>query len=221
MQIFIDSADPEEIRTAWSWGIIDGVTTNPSLAVKVGKPYREIVHEILDIIDEDSTVSLEVVATDYEGMLEQGRRLSAIDDRIVVKIPCTADGLKASKALTAEGVLVNMTLVFSPAQALAAAKTGAFYISPFVGRINDIEDGAGFDAVERIVETIFNYDFHTQILYASVRNVDYVEHAAKIGADIATVPFAVLQKIVKHPLTDTGLSKFLEDWKNSGLELPA
>ncbi len=220
MQIFIDSADPEEIRKAWEMGIIDGVTTNPSLAAKVGKSYKEIITEILSIVDEDTTVSLEVVATDYEGMLEQGRKLAAIDDRVVVKIPCTLDGIRATRKLTEEGILVNVTLVFSPAQALLAAKAGAFFISPFVGRINDVEDGAGFDAVKRIIDTVFNYDYHSQILYASVRNTDYVEHAAAIGADVATVPFGVLMKMVEHPLTSTGLQKFVEDWDKSGLELP-
>jgi len=154
-------------------------------------------------------------------MLEQAKRLAGIDDRVVVKIPCTQDGLKATKALSEEGIRVNMTLVFSPVQTLLAAKAGAFYISPFIGRLDDVEYGAGDDVVEASLQIIDNYLFESEILYASIRDVNHVMHAAMIGTDIATVPFEILEKLVQHPLTATGLNKFLEDWKESGLELPA
>jgi transaldolase len=221
MQLFIDSADPNEIKTAWDWGIIDGVTTNPSLASKVGKPYPEIIQEILGIVDENTSVSLEVIATDYEGMLEQARKLASIDERVVVKLPCTTAGLQATKELGKEGILVNMTLVFSPAQALLAAKAGAFYISPFVGRLDDIEEHSGDDTLEEILTIMDNYDFESAVLYSSVRDVAHVQHAARVGADAATVPFDVLGKLVQHSLTDAGLTKFLADWEASGLSLPA
>lgn len=220
MQLFIDSADPQEIKQAWEWGIMDGVTTNPSLVAKQGRDYAQVVKDILSIIDADASLSLEVIATDYAGMIEQATKLAALDDRIVVKLPCTTNGIKACRHLSSKGVLVNITLVFSPAQALVAAKAGAFYISPFVGRVNDVDEGAGFTLMEKIISTLNNYEFTSQVLYSSVRNVDYIEHAGKIGAHIITAPFSVLQEMFNHPLTHTGLEKFLEDWNNSGLELP-
>lgn len=201
--------------------MIDGVTTNPSLAAKVGKPYPEIVKEILEIIGPEATISLEVIATDFEGMVEQGSKLAALDERVVVKIPCTQDGLRATRALSEKDIKVNVTLVFSPVQTLLAAKAGAFYVSPFIGRLDDVEYGAGDDVVEASLQIMDNYMFESEILYASVRDVDHVMHAAMIGADIITIPFAILEKLVEHPLTATGLNKFLEDWKESGLELPA
>ncbi len=219
MQLFIDSANPEEIREAWDWGIIDGVTTNPTLAAKVGKPYAEIVKEILEIAI-DGVVNLEVIATDYAGMVEQAEALAKIDERIVVKLPCTQDGIKACAKLAGMGVFVNITLVFSVNQALLAAKAGAVYVSPFVGRLDDMEANAGDKLVEDIRTVYDNYDFDTEILYASVRDPQHVADAALIGADVATVPFAILKQLVQHPLTDKGLDQFLADWKSSGLSLP-
>jgi transaldolase len=219
MQLFIDSADPKEIREAWGWGIIDGVTTNPSLAAKVGKPYTDIVKEILEVAN-DGVVNLEVVATDYQGMVDQAETLSKMDERIVVKLPCTQDGIKATAKLAGMGVFVNVTLVFSVTQALLAAKAGAVYVSPFVGRLDDVDPNSGDTLVEDIRTMYDNYDFDTEILYASVRDAKHVADAALIGADVATVPFEILKQLVQHPLTDKGLSKFLEDWNASGLTLP-
>lgn len=221
MQLFIDSADPKEIATAWDWGIIDGVTTNPSLAAKIGTPYPEIVEKILDILDPDSTLSLEVTATDYEGIVSQGKALADLDERIVVKVPCTAAGIKATHKLSSQGILVNVTLVFSARQALLAAKAGAFYVSPFAGRLEDIESEADDRVIQRIVDIYDKYQYHTQILYASVRTVQHVEMAAIYGVDITTCPFPILQSLVEHPLTDKGLEKFLADWRESGLQLPS
>ncbi len=220
MELFIDSADPNEIRTAWDWGIISGVTTNPTLAARTGKPYRDTVQEILSILDEDGILNLEVVATDYAKILTEARALAEIDERVVVKVPCTQDGIKACAKLSASGILVNVTLVFSPVQALLAAQAGAFYVSPFVGRLDDVESSAGDEVVAKILDIYDNYDFETEVLYASVRDVQHVEDAALLGADIATVPFDILGQLVKHPLTDKGLEKFLSDWKEAKLELP-
>jgi transaldolase len=220
MELFIDSADPEEIRTAWNWGIISGVTTNPSLAAKTGLSYRELVTKILEILGEDGVLNLEVVATDYEGMVSEGKALAAIDERIIVKVPCTQEGIKACAKLSSEGILVNVTLIFSANQALLAAKAGAFIVSPFVGRLDDIEAGSGDDVVAKIMGIYENYEFETQVLHASVRDPQHVENAALLGADIATVPFNVLEELIKHPLTDKGLEKFMSDWKEAGLELP-
>lgn len=218
MQIFIDSADPKEIKEANSWGFLDGVTTNPSLAAKVGKPYKEIVDEILSIVD--GPVSLETIATNYEGILKEARALAKIKDNVIAKIPCIREGFTATKVLAAEGIKVNMTLCFSVNQALLAAKAGAFYISPFLGRVDDIQDGGGAELLSSIRSVYDNYGFETQILAASIRSTAHVEMAASLGADIATIPFKVLQDLHKNPLTDTGLDKFLDDWKKSGLKLP-
>lgn len=220
MDLFIDSANPEEVRTAWDWGIINGVTTNPTLAAKAGLPYRDLVGEILSIMDEDGVLNLEVVATEYTKMITEARALAEIDNRVVVKIPCTQDGIKACHKLSSSGILVNITLVFSATQALLAAKAGAFYVSPFVGRLDDIEANAGDDVVAKILEIYQNYEYETQVLYASVRDVEHVENAALLGADVATVPFEILQKLIHHPLTDKGLATFMEDWQKSGLQLP-
>lgn len=218
MQLFLDSADPKEIKEAHSWGFLDGVTTNPSLAAKVGKPYREIVDEILSIVN--GPVSLETIATDYENMLKEARALAEIKDNVYAKIPCTLEGFAATKTLASEGFKVNMTLCFSVNQALLAAKSGASYISPFLGRVDDVQDGGGAELLSRIRSIYDNYGFETQILAASIRSVAHVEMAAELGADIATIPFKVMQNLHKHPLTDTGLKTFLDDWKKSGLKLP-
>lgn len=223
MLLFIDSADPTEIKTAWDWGIIDGVTTNPSLAAKSeaarsGKSYKEIVSEILSIVD--GPVSLETIATDYDGILKEARALHKLSKNVIVKIPCTQDGFKATKALSAEKIRVNMTLCFSVNQALLAAKVGAYYVSPFIGRLDDIQDDLGDQLIEDIVQVYQNYNFETKILDASIRDTEHVARSAEMGADIATVPLKVLSELHKHPLTDKGLESFLADWKTSGLELP-
>ncbi|PIR59155.1 MAG: fructose-6-phosphate aldolase [Candidatus Pacebacteria bacterium CG10_big_fil_rev_8_21_14_0_10_56_10] len=218
MELFIDSADPKEIQTAWDWGFIDGVTTNPSLAAKVGRPYRQIVLQIFEIVD--GPVSLEVIATEYDQMLEQARALAALHPVVVVKIPCTRDGLKAVKTLKKEGIKTNVTLVFSGGQALAVGKLGSDYVSPFVGRLDDIATHAGDDLVSNIRQTYDRYGFGTKILAASIRDLQHLEKMALIGADVATVPFNVLETITNHPLTDKGLQRFLQDWQAAGLELP-
>lgn len=220
MRLFIDSAIPDEIRKAYSWGIMNGVTTNPSLMAKSGGNYEDILGEILDIVDEGSTVSAEVLATDFEGMVEQGIELGSMDERIVVKLPCTWNGIRATRALAAEDILVNMTLVFSVAQALLAAKARAFYVSPFVGRLNDREEELGHERIEDIVQMYEIQGLDSQVLYSSVRSVGDVEHAAMAGADIATVKFEILEQLIKHELTDDGLAKFSSDAKEAGLEIP-
>ena len=218
MQLFIDSADPKEIQEAMSWGYIDGVTTNPSLAAKVGKPYKEIVSEILQMVE--GPVSLETIATDYEGIISEGRALAKLAENVVVKIPCILEGYKAAKTLGEEGINVNMTLCFSASQALLAAKVNATYISPFMGRMDDIYPDAGDKLIEDIVDIYDTYGFETLVLDASIRDVEHVTKSALMGADVATVPFKVLEKLYTHSLTDKGLDKFLSDWKSSGLELP-
>lgn len=218
MQLFIDSADPKEIKQAYEWGFLDGVTTNPSLAAKVGRPYKEIVEEILSIVT--GPVSLETIATDFEGMVKEARSLAGIKDNVYAKIPCTMEGFAATKKLASEGIKVNMTLCFSVNQALLAAKSGAGFISPFLGRVDDVLDGGGSELLSSIRAVYDNYDFQTKILAASIRDSAHVAIAAELGADIATVPFKVLSDLHKHPLTDTGLKKFLADWEKSGLKLP-
>lgn len=218
MQLFIDSADPKEIKEAWGWGIIDGVTTNPSLAAKVNKPYKEIVKKIFKIVD--GPVSLETISTDYEGIIKEARALSRISKNVVVKVPCIQEGFKATRALSKGGLRVNMTLCFSVGQALLAAKVGAFYISPFIGRLDDISEHSGDELVLDIKKVYENYGFQTKILDASIRDVEHVERSAIIGADIATVPFRVLKELFDHPLTYKGLEKFLSDWDDAGLQLP-
>jgi len=216
MKLFIDSANIEEIKQAASWGILDGCTTNPTLAAKNGvKDFLPIAKQILKLVP--GPVSLEVVATDYDGMVREGLKLAQLGKNAVVKFPTTWEGLKACRTLTNKKIPVNMTLVFSANQALLVAKAGATYISPFVGRLDDIGDH-GNEVVEEILGIYTNYGFTTHVLYASVRSPLHVKQAALMGCHVATCPFAVLEKLIKHPLTDKGLDSFLSDWKKSGLK---
>ncbi len=210
MKIFIDTADVKEVRKAKEMGILDGVTTNPSLVSKIGRPYREVLAEVAKEVD--GPVSAEVIATAYDGMVKEARELAKIADNINVKIPLIEDGLRAVKTLKSEGIRTNVTLCFSAIQALMAAKAGASYISPFIGRLDDISS-EGIEIVEDISAIYANYGYDTEIIVASIRNPVHIKHAALIGADIATIPFDVFQKIIKHPLTDIGLARFLEDYK--------
>lgn len=211
MKFFIDTADINEIREAAELGILDGVTTNPSLVAKTGKSFRTVLTEILEIVD--GPVSAEVTAVDFKGMTEQARELSEIHDNIVVKIPIIQEGLKAVRWCSENGIRTNVTLCFNPMQALMAAKAGATYISPFVGRIDDIA-GDGMELIGQIRPIYDNYGFDTQVLVASIRNPVHVVQAALMGADVATMPLKVLTAMLKHPLTDIGLERFLADWKN-------
>ncbi len=210
MKFFIDTADVNEIKEAESLGILDGVTTNPTLISKTGRPFKETIEEICTIVQ--GPVSAEVVSTDTEGIIKEGRDLAKIADNIVVKVPLIKDGLKAVKVLTSEGIKVNVTLCFSSNQALLAAKVGATYISPFVGRLDD-KGHTGMEVVDEIRTIYDNYDFDTEIIVASIRTPLHVRDAALMGADIATIPFEVFNKIVQHPLSDTGLKSFLADWE--------
>lgn len=210
MKFFIDTADIEEIKKAHAMGLVDGVTTNPSLVAKTGRLFADILKDILAIVD--GPVSAEVVSTTADAMVTEGRGLAKLHDNIVVKIPLLPDGLVAVKRLTAEGIRTNVTLCFSAAQALIAAKAGATYISPFVGRLDDIAED-GMELVGQILEIYGNYDFETQVLVASVRHPIHVITAARMGADVATIPLSVLEMLAKHPLTDAGLKKFLSDWE--------
>ncbi len=213
MKFFIDTAEIEEIKEAASLGILDGVTTNPSLVSKTGKDFRKLLDEILKIVD--GPVSAEVISTDYNGIVKEGRELSAIHKNIVVKVPLIKEGLKAVKTLSEEGVNTNVTLCFSPSQALLAAKAGASYISPFVGRLDDISIN-GMDLISQIVQIYRNYNYETEVLVASIRHPLHLVEAALMGADVCTMPFGVINKLFNHPLTDVGLEKFLSDWKKSG-----
>ncbi len=212
MKLFIDSGSLKDIEALVPIGIIDGITTNPSLLAKEGGDYRAILKKICQIVK--GPTSAEVTATDTEGMLRQGRDLASIDDFIVVKTPFTRDGVKACKMLRSEGIKVNMTLVFSPSQALITAKVGANYVSPFVGRLDDIAT-PGMQLVSEIVEIYQQYDFTTEILVASTRSPMHIIEAARLGADICTCPPAVIDSLFKHPLTDIGLEKFLKDWEKA------
>ena len=216
MKFFIDTANLEEIREANELGLIDCVTTNPSLVAKEGDVvFEEHIAKICSIVKGD--VSAEVTALDTEGMLTQGRELAKIAPNVVVKVPLTLDGLKACRTLTAEGTGVNVTLCFSPAQALLAAKAGARYISPFIGRLDDISTN-GMQLIMDIVQIYDNYDFDTQVLAASIRHPMHIVDCALARADVATIPFKVIKQLVQHPLTDKGLEAFLADWKKSGRE---
>jgi transaldolase len=213
MKFFIDTANIEEIKEANRMGMVDGVTTNPSLIAKEGKEFKTLIKEICAIVN--GPVSAEVISLEADGMVREARDLAKLHDNVVVKIPMTVDGLKAVRALTAEGIRTNVTLVFSPLQALMAAKAGASYVSPFVGRLDDLSHD-GMALVEQLVEIYSNYAFETEIIVASVRNPLHVLDAAMMGADIATIPFNVLSKLAAHPLTDKGIKAFLDDWKKAG-----
>jgi len=210
MKLFIDTADVAEIKEAAGWGIIEGVTTNPSLVAKTGRSLSEVIPEICALID--GPISVEAISTDAEGMIKEARELAQVHENIVVKIPMTVEGIKAVKRLSAEDIRTNVTLVFSATQALLAAKAGASYVSPFVGRIDD-RSGDGMALVEQILTIYDNYGFPTEVIVASVRHPRHVLEAALLGADIATVPFGVLKKLFQHPLTDLGLERFLADWQ--------
>jgi transaldolase len=212
MKLFIDSGNLKEIETLVPLGIIDGITTNPSLLAKEPGDYKQILKKICQIVQ--GPTSAEVVATDAEGMIREGRELAAIDDHIVVKVPFTRDGVKACKALSTEGKRVNVTLIFSPAQALLAAKVGATYVSPFVGRLDDI-GSSGMGLISEIVDIFENYQFTTEILVASTRGPMHIVEAARMGADICTCPAKVIDALFNHPLTDIGLANFLQDWEKA------
>lgn len=210
MKIFIDTADIEEIRDAASMGVVDGVTTNPTLIKRSGRKLKDVIVEICEIVD--GPISAEVVATDCEGMLREGRELAALHPNVVVKVPLIAEGLKAVQTFSSEGIKTNVTLCFSPTQAMLAAKAGATYISPFLGRVDDIS-GEGMELLEQIIAIYRNYGMTTQVLAASIRHPLHVVQAALLGSDVATLPHKVIHQLIKHPLTDIGLAKFLADAK--------
>lgn len=212
MKFFIDTADIDEIKEANDMGMVDGVTTNPSLIAKQGRDFETIIKEICEIVD--GPISAEVIGVETEAMLDEARRLSAIHDNIVVKIPMTVNGIKATCKLSKEKIKTNVTLVFSPLQALMAAKAGASYVSPFIGRLDDLSQD-GLLLVEQIVNIYDNYGFDTEVIVASIRSPLHVLNSAMIGADIATIPFNVLGKLASHPLTDKGLKAFLDDWNKA------
>ncbi len=210
MQFFIDSADVGEIQKALAMGLCDGVTTNPSLVAKTGRKFSEVLKEITALVP--GPVSAEVTAVDHAGMMKEARALAKVADNVVVKVPLIVEGLRAVRSLAAEGIRTNVTLCFSPVQALLAAKAGATYVSPFVGRLDDVSED-GMAMVSQIVDIYRNYDFATKVLVASVRNPIHVLEAARLGADVATIPFAVIGQLANHPLTEIGLKKFLADWE--------
>jgi transaldolase len=210
MKFFIDSANIDEIKEAASLGVLDGVTTNPSLVAKEGKDFRKLLVEICAIVD--GPISAEVVSMDFDGMMKEARELSKIHKNIVVKVPLIKEGLRAVKALKSEGIRTNVTLCFSPNQALLAAKAGAYFISPFIGRLDDISQN-GMDLIRQVVTIYKNYSYQTEVLVASIRHPLHVVEAAMIGAHICTIPFKVIDQLIKHPLTDIGLERFLADWK--------
>jgi len=210
MKIFIDTANIEQIKEVNSWGILDGVTTNPSLVAKEGKDFSQIVKEICAVVD--GPISVEAVSTKAVDIVPEARKLAAVNKNIVVKIPMNEEGLKATKTLATEGIKVNVTLIFSANQALLAAKAGAAYVSPFVGRLDDIGQN-GMELIAEIMDIYENYGFDTEVIVASVRDPIHVTEAARLGADVATIPFDVLKKMFKHPLTDSGIERFLKDWE--------
>lgn len=210
MKFFIDTANIEEIRTAQGWGLLDGVTTNPSLVAKEKRNFKELVLDICKLVD--GPVSAEAVSHDANGLIAEARELAKIHKNIVVKIPMTLEGMKAVKTVAKEGIKTNVTLVFSPMQALMAAKAGATYVSPFVGRLDDISH-EGMDLIDSILDIYANYSFKTEVIVASVRHPVHVVDAARMGAHIATIPFKVLDQLSRHPLTDAGIDKFLKDWE--------
>lgn len=210
MKFFLDTANVKEIREAASWGLLDGVTTNPSLVAKEGRNFKEMLVEICNMVD--GPISAEVVSLEADAMVKEGKELAKIHKNIVVKVPLIAEGLKATKILAAEGYKVNVTLCFSPTQALLAAKAGAWCVSPFIGRLDDISSN-GMELIRQILTVYRNYDFKTQVLVASVRHPQHVVETALAGGHICTMPFSIFQQMVKHPLTDSGLKKFLSDWE--------
>lgn len=212
MKIFIDTANTDEIKLANSLGVIDGVTTNPSLIVKEGREFKEVIKEIVNIVD--GPISAEVISLQSEEMIKEGRELARIHKNIVIKIPICEEGLKAVKALSEEGIKTNVTLIFSATQALLAAKAGATYVSPFLGRLDDI-GSSGLDLIQKIHRTFKNYEIKTEIIAASIRNIEHITSCGEIGVDIATIPYSVIKQMVKHPLTDQGIEKFLSDWEKS------
>jgi transaldolase len=212
MKFFIDTANINEIKEAAALGILDGVTTNPSLVAKEGKDFRKLLDEILAIVD--GPVSAEVISTDYDGILKEAHELAKIHHNIVIKVPLIKEGLKAVRTLSLENIKTNVTLCFSPSQALLAAKAGATYISPFVGRLDDISHD-GMELISQIVQIYKNYNYKTQVLVASIRHPLHLVEAALMGADVSTMPFSVIDRLFNHPLTDLGLEKFLSDWKKS------
>ncbi len=219
MKFFVDTADLDEIREANAMGVLDGVTTNPSLMKKAGGvDFHEHIYKICEMVDGD--VSAEVTATDYDGIMQEGRTLAQIHENVVVKVPLILDGIKALKSFKEEGIRTNCTLCFSPTQALIAAKAGATYISPFIGRIDDIATN-GMELIHQIVQIYANYGFETEVLAASIRHPLHVVESALAGADVATMPFDVIKKLLNHPLTDSGLERFLADWRDYEEKLKA
>jgi transaldolase len=217
MKLFVDTGRVEEVRKAAEWGIVDGVTTNPSLIAQTGRGFKETVLEICSILPNGS-ISAEVVGTTVEDILREGREIASWSPNIVVKVPMTPAGIAATRQLTREGIRVNMTLVFSPTQALLAAKAGATYISVFVGRVDDVSS-EGMRTIEDAVQIVENYGFDSEVLVASIRHPMHVVEAARLGAHIATMPFKVMEQLFQHPLTDIGLQRFLDDWRKAGLQI--
>lgn len=213
MKFFVDTAEIKDIRDLYATGLLDGVTTNPSLVAKSGRDFKEVIKEICGIVP--GPVSAEVAATDYDGMIAEGEHLAKIADNVVIKLPLTVDGLKATKHFSDKGIKTNVTLCFSPNQALLAAKVGATYVSPFIGRLDDINTD-GMELIEQIRIIYDNYAFSTEILAASIRSANHVTQAALAGADVATIPPAVIYKLADHPLTKSGLEQFVKDWKSTG-----
>jgi len=214
MMFFLDTGNTKEIKEAASWGVLDGITTNPSLVAKEGRSFKDLLKEICTIVD--GPISAEVVSIEAEAMVKEGKDLAQIHKNIVVKVPLIPEGLKACKALAAQGIRVNVTLCFSPTQAMLAAKAGAWCVSPFIGRLDDISEN-GMELIRDIVTIYRNYQYKTKVLVASVRNPMHVVEAAKIGGDICTMPFTVFKQLVQHPLTDLGLKKFLADWEKQNV----
>lgn len=212
MKLFIDTANIEEIKQANDLGVICGVTTNPSLIAKEGRDFKTVIKEITSIVD--GPISAEVISSEAQGMVDEAVELAKIDKNIVIKIPMTAEGLKATKILSSKGIKTNVTLIFSPAQALLAARAGATYVSPFLGRLDDV-DSDGIYLIEDIVTIFRNYGIETEIVSASIRGPMHVTNCAKAGADIATVPYKVIMQMIKHPLTDAGIEKFMKDWEST------
>ncbi|MBX3236251.1 MAG: fructose-6-phosphate aldolase [Nitrospiraceae bacterium] len=213
MKLYLDTANVKEIQEGVNLGLVDGVTTNPSLVVKEGRNFREVLLEICNLVD--GPISAEVVSLEAEAMVREGRDLAKVHKNVVVKVPLIPEGLKATKKLAAEGIRVNVTLCFSPTQALLAAKAGAWCVSPFIGRLDDVSSD-GMELIRQIIAIYTNYDFKTQVLVASVRHPQHVVEAALAGGHICTMPYSVFQQLVKHPLTDIGLKKFLADWESAG-----